>query len=85
MKNVLTQTVSIKEKVSGDVTPKWEFTTRNVNPSGTFLTASRERTHQLVFTFGPMAPDKRQLTPLAEQFHLNEQLKAGLRGSRNFQ
>jgi len=85
VKNVLTQTVSIKEKVSGDVTPKWEFTTRNVNPTGTFLSASRERTHQLVFTFGPMAPGNRQLTPLAEQFHLNEQLKAGLRGTRNFQ
>lgn len=85
VKNVLTQTVSIKEKMSGDVTPKWEFTTRNVNPSGTFLSAGRERTHQLVFTFGPLAPGKRALTPLAEQFHLNEQLKAGLRGSRNFQ
>jgi hypothetical protein len=85
VKNVLTQTVSIKEKISGNVTPKWEFTTRNVNPSGTFLSAGRERTHQLVFTFGPMAADKRQLTPLAEQFHLNEQLKAGLRGTRIFQ
>lgn len=83
VKNVLTQTVSIKEKVSGDLTPKWEFTTRNVNPSGTFLSAGRERTHQLVFTFGPMTADKRQLTPLAEQFHLNEQLAAGLRASRD--
>ena len=85
VKNVLTQTVSIKENVSGNVTPKWEFTTRNVNPSGTFLSAGRERTHQLVFTFGPMAAGGRSLTPLAEQFHLNEQLKAGLRGSRDFQ
>lgn len=85
VKNVLTQTVSIKEKVSGDVTPKWEFTTTNVNPSGTLLSAGRERTHQLVFTFGPLAAGKRALTPLAEQFHLNEQLKAGLRATRNFQ
>jgi hypothetical protein len=84
-KNVLTQTVSIKETVSGDITPAWKFTTGSVNPSGTLFSTGRERTHQVVFTFGPMAGGgKRALTPLAESFHLNEQLKAGLRGSRLF-
>lgn len=82
-KNVLTQTVSIKETVSGDITPRWVFTTGSVNPSGNLFAAGRERTHQVVFTFGPMAGGgKRALTPLAQQFHLNEQLKAGLRGTR---
>ena len=81
VKNVLTQTVSIKETVSGAVTPSWKFTTAAVNPSGTFLTAGRERTHQIVFTFGPLADDGRSLTGLAEAFHLNEQLRAGLRSS----
>ncbi len=79
-KNVLTQTVSIKESVSGDITPTWTFTTGSVNPSGKFLSAGRDRTHQVVFTFGPLGDGGRGLTPLAEQFHLNEQLKAGLRG-----
>jgi hypothetical protein len=78
--NVLTQTVSIKETISGDVTPTWKFTTGSVNPSGNFLSAGRERTHQVVFTFGPLGDGGRGLIPLAEQFHLNEQLKAGLRG-----
>ncbi|MDB5611589.1 MAG: hypothetical protein JWP25_8489 [Bradyrhizobium sp.] len=82
VKNVLTQTVSIKETVSGDITPTWKFTTGSVNPSGTFFSTSRERTHQIVFTFGPLAGDGRSLTDLAEAFHLNEQLKAGLRNSR---
>jgi hypothetical protein len=79
VKNVLTQTVSIKQALSGDITPAWKFTTGAVNPSGTFLSANRERTHQIVFTFGPLAGDGRSLTGLAEAFHLNEQLKAGLR------
>jgi hypothetical protein len=79
VKNVLTQTVSIKQTVSGDITPTWRFTTGSVNPSGTFFSANRERTHQIVFTFGPLAGDGRSLTGLAEAFHLNEQLKAGLR------
>jgi hypothetical protein len=82
VKNILTQTVSIKETVSGDITPTWKFTTGSVNPSGNFLSANRERTHQIVFTFGPLAGDGRSLTDLAEAYHLNEQLRAGLRGLR---
>jgi hypothetical protein len=81
-KNVLTQTVSIKETVSGDITPTWKFTTGSVNSSGKLFSTGRDRTHQIVFTFGPLAGNGHALTPLAEQFHLNEQLKAGLRDSR---
>lgn len=81
-KNVLTQTVSIKETISGDITPSWTFTTGAINPSGKFLSAGRERTHQVVFTFGPLAAGGRSLSFLAETTHLNEQLKAGLRNSR---
>jgi hypothetical protein len=79
-KNVLTQTVSIKESVSGDITPTWKFTTGSVNPSGKLFSTGRDRTHQIVFTFGPLGAGGRGLTLLAEQFHLNEQLQAGLRG-----
>jgi hypothetical protein len=78
-KNVLTQTVSIHESVSGDITPTWKFTTGSVNPSGKLFSAGRDRTHQIVFTFGPLGSGGRGLTLLAEQFHLNQQLKAGLR------
>jgi hypothetical protein len=82
VKNVLTQTVSIKETISGNITPTWKFSTGSLNPSGTFLSTDRERTHQIVFTFGPLADDGKSLTGLAESFHLNEQLRAGLRISR---
>jgi hypothetical protein len=80
-KNVLTQTVSIKETIEGDITPTWKFTTGSVDSSGKLFGSERDRTHQVVFTFGPLGPGGKSLTPLAEQFHLNEQLKAGLRGS----
>ncbi|OSJ32098.1 hypothetical protein BSZ19_19850 [Bradyrhizobium japonicum] len=81
-KNVLTQTVSIKETVSGDITPTWKFSTGSVNPSGLFFNANRERTHQVVFTFGRLARGGQSLSPLAQAFHVNEQLRAGLRNSR---
>jgi hypothetical protein len=81
-KNVLTQTVSIKETISGDITPTWKFTTGSFDPSGKFFSSERDRTHQIVFTFGPLADDKLSLTPLAESFHLTQQLKAGLREPR---
>lgn len=81
-KNVLTQTVSIKESISGDITPAWKFTTGSVDPTGKLFSTSRDRTHQIVFTFGPLGPGGQSLTPLAESFHINEQLKAGLRDSR---
>jgi hypothetical protein len=77
-KNVLTQTVSIKESISGDLTPTWKFTNGTVNPSGKLFSGGRDRTHQIVFTFGPLANGGRSLTPLAEAFHLNQQVKAGL-------
>lgn len=81
-KNVLTQTVSIKETVSGDITPTWKFTIGTVNPSGNLFSAGRERTHQVIFTFGPLAKGGRSLSALAQAFHINQQLRAGLRGSR---
>lgn len=81
-KNVLSQTVSIRQSISGDITPAWRFTTGALNPSGSFLSAGREQTHQIVFTFGPLADDRRSLTPLAEAFHINEQLRAGIRADR---
>lgn len=81
-KNVLTQTVSIKETVSGNITPTWTFTTGSVNSSGNLFSTGRDRTHQVIFTFGPLASGRQTLTPLAQAFHINEQLKAGLRGFR---
>jgi hypothetical protein len=82
-KNVLSQTVSIKETVSGDITPKWVFSTKTIDGPGTTLfKAGRDKTHQLVFTFGPMSPDAQGLNTLAEAFHLTQVERAGLRNNR---
>jgi len=37
----------------GNLTPSWTLTRVNINPSGTFFSASRERTHDLIITLGP--------------------------------
>jgi hypothetical protein len=80
-KNVLTKTVSIKETFSGGVNPTWAFTTGSINSTGTLFSGSRERTHQIVFTFGELADSRQGLKPLPELTHINQQLKAGLRAS----
>ncbi|AGB43064.1 hypothetical protein Mesau_00575 [Mesorhizobium australicum WSM2073] len=77
-KNVLQQTVSIKETISGDITPTWKFTTSTVNASGKLFSAGRERTHKIVFTFAQLADDKQTLSPLGEAWHINEQKKVGI-------
>jgi hypothetical protein len=82
-KNVLSQTVSFKIVTSGGITPTWKLVRATYNPTGTFLSAGRDRTHELVFTFGPLDKSTKGpalgLTPLAEQTHLNTQLQTGLR------
>ncbi|TPJ72819.1 hypothetical protein [Mesorhizobium sp. B2-6-2] len=80
-KNVLTKTVSIKEEISGDISPSWKFTTGAVNSSGTFLSAGRERTHQIVFTFGELSETKKELSTVAEAYHQNALIRAGYRTS----
>lgn len=84
-KNVLSQTVSFKVVTTGQITPTWRLVRASVNTGQLpFLSAGRERTHELVFTFGPL--DKsvrgiRALTPLAQQTHIQTQLQTGLRNS----
>ncbi len=83
-KNVLSQTVSFKIVTSGGITPTWKLVRASYNSTGTFLSTGRDRTHELVFTFGPLDTSVKgrpwRLTPLAEQTHLNTQLQTGLRG-----
>lgn len=83
-KNVLSQSISFKILTSGQATPTWRLVRATVNPSGSLLSVGRDRTHELVFTFGPL--DKsvrgaRALTPLAQQTHLQTQLQTGIRNS----
>jgi hypothetical protein len=51
--NALYHEVKFEVISSGGVTPSWKLTTVSVNPTGSLLSASRDRTHDLIITVGP--------------------------------
>jgi len=51
--NVIRHQVTFEVVSTGGLTPAWKLIPVNFNQSGTFLTASRDRTHDLIVTFGP--------------------------------
>ena len=53
--NVISHEVKFQVTTSGNLTPAWKLTRVSINQSGTFLSASRDRTHDLTITLGPMA------------------------------
>jgi hypothetical protein len=79
-KNVLSHEITFEVVTSGDLTPTWKLTRATINGTGNFLSASRDRTHDLVITFGPL--DKphggKSLIAIAEQSHFTLQLATGI-------
>jgi hypothetical protein len=51
--DVLTHKVRFDVVTGGELTPTWKLIRATVNPSGTFLSAHRDRSHQLTLTIGP--------------------------------
>jgi hypothetical protein len=51
--NVLSHEVKFDIISTGTVTPGWKLTQSTINSSGTFLSATRDRTQDLTITFGP--------------------------------
>jgi hypothetical protein len=51
--NVISHEVKFVVSSSGSLTPGWKLTRLSINQSGTFLAASRDRTHDLTITLGP--------------------------------
>jgi hypothetical protein len=51
--SVLTHEVKFEVITGGNLTPTWKLINATINPSGTFLSASRNRTHDLTITMGP--------------------------------
>ncbi|WP_156649682.1 hypothetical protein [Methylobacterium sp. Leaf89] len=83
-KNALSQTVSFKVTASGQFNPSFKLTRAGLNPSGNLFSTGRDRTHELVFTFGPLDKSlagRSALAPLAQQIHLDTQLQTGIRNS----
>ena len=50
---VLSHDVKFEVLSSGSLSPAWKLTRATVNQSGSFLSTSRDRTHDLIFTLGP--------------------------------
>jgi hypothetical protein len=79
-KNVMSHEITFEVTTSGDLTPTWVLSRATVNATGAFLGASRDRTHDLIITFGPLdkAHGGRSLIAIAEQSHVTSQITGGI-------
>jgi hypothetical protein len=61
--NVLSHEVKFEVVTTGSATPAWKLVRANFNQSGTFVSATRDRIHDLIITMGP--GDSKGLTSVA--------------------
>jgi len=79
--NVLSHEITFDVMTDGNITPAWKLVTGSINQDGSFLTASRDRKHDLTVTFGPLDKSQTALIPIAEAAHNNSLLVTGIRGA----
>jgi hypothetical protein len=60
--DVLSHEVKFEVTTSANASPGWMLTRATVNQAGPLWMASRDRTHDLTITFGPVDPSTYQLT-----------------------
>lgn len=74
--NVLSHEIKFIVSTSGGITPAFTLTRATVNRSGTFLSASRDRTSDMIITFGPLDPKQKNgaLIAQAETAHQTSQI-----------
>ena len=60
--NVLSHEVKFEVLTNGNAVPGWKLTRVTINQTGTGLTASRDRTHDLTITLGPATATKVPVT-----------------------
>jgi hypothetical protein len=84
--NVLSQDTKFEVVTSGGLTPAWKLVRVSVNPSGTFFNTSRDRTSDLLVTFGPLDPSQNNmaLIPQAANVHFVQQLGLAVSTNNNF-
>ncbi|WP_246800882.1 hypothetical protein [Mesorhizobium amorphae] len=78
--NVLSHQITFQIVSSGNITPSWRLVRATINPSGSLFNTSRDRTQDLVITFGPLdkAQGGKSLIAIAEQAHFASQLASGV-------
>jgi hypothetical protein len=74
--NVLSHEVKFVVTTSGGISPAFTLTRATVNQSGTFFNTSRNKTSDLIVTFGPLDPTQKNgaLIPQAEIAHQTSQI-----------
>ncbi|MBZ9843358.1 hypothetical protein [Mesorhizobium sp. CA5] len=68
-KEALTDRVNFKVVASGNLNPGWTLKVLNIDSKGDLLSASRDRSHELLITYGPIDPGTGKLSQTAgEEF-----------------
>lgn len=69
--NVLSHEITFKVTTSLGLTPAWKLERVTINQSGIFANTNRNRTSDLIITFGPLDPkqNNQSLAPQAEAVH----------------
>jgi hypothetical protein len=67
--NAITHEVQFFVVTEGSVTPSWRLVRVSANQSSPFFDTQRQRTHDLIVTFGPRDPKTGQLERAAQQQH----------------
>jgi hypothetical protein len=59
---------------SGNISPMWKLVRATINQGGPLFSASRDRKHDLIITFGPNNPDTKSLAATAAGTFLASQI-----------
>lgn len=73
-----TDDVKFEVVSSGDLSPAWKLSRLDVNKEGSLLSASRDRTHELLITYGPIDPTTKRLAGPASDAFLTSQIGAAI-------
>ncbi len=67
--NAITHEVQFLVVTDGNVTPQWRLVRVSANTNSPFFDTQRQRTHDLIVTFGPKDPKTGGLQPAADSQH----------------
>ena len=67
--NAITHEVQFIVVTDGNITPQWRLVRVSANQNSPFFDTQRQRTHDLIVTFGPKDPNTGSLQQAAQQMH----------------
>jgi hypothetical protein len=72
--NAFSHEVTFEVVTSGNISPMWKLVHATINQGGPLFSASRDRKHDLIITFGPNNPDTKSLQTTAAGTFLASQI-----------